>query len=65
MGDWKLVSLKGKEWELYNLKKDRSETNNLASMNPEKVQEMAKAWKAMVDDFKKHAPKVKSRKKKK
>ena len=35
-GDWKLVSVKG-ETELYNLKEDISEQNNLADKNPEKV----------------------------
>jgi len=49
-GDWKLVSLATQkfpfitDWELYNLKKDRSETNNLASKFPEKVKELSKKW---------------------
>jgi len=49
-GDWKLVSL-GKQqfpftspWELYNLKEDRSETNNLAAKYPEKVKELTAKW---------------------
>ncbi len=51
-GNWKLVSL-GKyefpytsDWELYNLKEDRSETNNLASKYPEKVKDLEKKWNA-------------------
>jgi arylsulfatase len=49
-GDWKLVSLAGqeppyvKDWELYNLKNDRSETKNLAAEFPEKVKEMSDKW---------------------
>ena len=65
MGDWKLVALKGKKWELYNLKKDRSETNDLSETHPEKVKDLAKSWNIMVQDFKKHAPQVQKRKRKK
>ena len=49
-GDWKLVSLATQkfpftsDWELYNLKEDRSETNNLAIAYPEKVKEMSSKW---------------------
>jgi arylsulfatase len=28
-GDWKLVAAKGDPWELYNLKNDRAESQNL------------------------------------
>lgn len=31
-------------WELYNLNEDRSESNNLAEENPEKLQELIDAW---------------------
>src|SRR5438034_8920800 len=31
-------------WELYNLKEDFSETNNLADKNPEKLEELKKLW---------------------
>ena len=54
-GDWKLVSLtKNKfpyhnEWELYNLKKDRSETINLASKYPEKVEKLETKWNAWAE----------------
>jgi arylsulfatase A-like enzyme len=41
-GDWKLLSLggPGAAWELYNLKTDVSERNNLASAQPELVQQL-------------------------
>ena len=32
------------EWELYNLREDRSQTNNLAAENPEKLQELIGLW---------------------
>ncbi|MCW1921812.1 sulfatase [Luteolibacter arcticus] len=49
-GDWKLIKLRGKSAtgpELYNLKEDISEANNLAAGNPDKVkalEEKLDAW---------------------
>ncbi|MEM7015085.1 MAG: arylsulfatase [Verrucomicrobiota bacterium] len=44
-GNWKLVWTNyTKEWELYNIADDRSELNNLAAANPERVQEMERLW---------------------
>ena len=65
VGDWKLVKSKNSDWELFNLKKDRAETANLAGSNPEKVQELIKIWESHVDDFRKTAPKGKGKPKKK
>ena len=39
-GRWKLVSAYHKEWELYDLEKDRTELHNLASKRPDKVKEL-------------------------
>jgi len=43
--DWKIVSA-GKDgpWELYNLRQDRSESQNLAAAMPEKVRELSEMW---------------------
>ncbi|MFP6855049.1 MAG: sulfatase/phosphatase domain-containing protein, partial [Opitutales bacterium] len=48
---WKLVRYgqTGREasvraWELYDMEKDRSETNNLANEHPEKVEELEAKW---------------------
>ncbi|MEW4490731.1 arylsulfatase [Thalassoglobus sp. JC818] len=50
--EWKLVG-KGvaatqgvmpEKWELYNIEKDRTELNDLASSHPEKVEELSSAW---------------------
>ena len=46
-GYWKLVSFQSRPWELYNLADDRSELNNLAAENPERVASMAKRWHTM------------------
>jgi arylsulfatase A-like enzyme len=44
LGDWKISALKNREWELFNLAEDRTETNNLASKNPEKVSQLNGLW---------------------
>jgi arylsulfatase len=46
-GDWKLVSARQGPWELYNLKEDRTETMNLASQYPERVEAMKVRWHEM------------------
>ncbi len=44
IGDWKLVADHKKPWELFDLAKDRSETDNLAATHPGKAKEMEQAW---------------------
>ena len=48
VGDWKLVrsprGREGADWNLFNLRKDISEKNNLAKAKPEKFKEMLAAW---------------------
>ena len=39
-----------KTWELYDLKADRSETNNLAEAFPERVIAMARDWEAWLEE---------------
>jgi len=45
VGDWKVVRV-GRDgpWELYDLKTDRAELNNLAQQKPEKAKELAEKW---------------------
>ncbi len=44
-GDWKLVwDKRVKQWELYNLVADRTETNDLAQSHPDRVAAMRTAW---------------------
>ncbi|MBA4106623.1 MAG: arylsulfatase [Pirellula sp.] len=43
-GDWKLVAAQGDPWELYDLRRDRAESNDLAVEHPEKAAELEAAW---------------------
>lgn len=43
-GKWKLVAKSSAQWELYDIEKDRTETNDLASSMPEKAKELAAKW---------------------
>lgn len=46
-GDWKIVRLGYKaDWELYNLKADRTEQHNVAGDHPDKVRDLAAKWDA-------------------
>jgi len=56
VGDWKIVSGKNEAWELFDLKQDRTESNNLADAKPKKVAELEAQWQAMINQFRKVAP---------
>lgn len=43
-GDYKLVRIKGQSWELYNVKKDGTELNDLASSMPGRVADLEKLF---------------------
>ncbi len=45
-GKWKLVAKADAPWELYDMEKDRTEMNNLATSDPKKVKELAAKWDA-------------------
>jgi arylsulfatase len=38
-------------WELYDMRTDRSESNNLAEEQPEKVRELSDRWTRMAEEF--------------
>jgi arylsulfatase A-like enzyme len=44
-GDWKIDRLNGEDWELYNIKEDGTETNNLATELPDKLKEIIEKYK--------------------
>ena len=45
LGNWKLVAAgRDAPWELYDLSRDRSESQNLAADHPEKVRELEQWW---------------------
>jgi arylsulfatase len=54
-GDWKLVSFQSEAWELYNVAEDRTELNNLADQEPERLQSMVAIWNEMTQNVL-HAP---------
>lgn len=44
-GDWKLVTLDAKkDWELYNIKNDRTEVHDLAAQHPQLVEQLKNKW---------------------
>jgi arylsulfatase len=45
-GNWKLVAKHNKDWELYDLSKDRIEANDLSKVQPETVARMARMYEA-------------------
>ncbi len=50
MGDYKLEAVADKApWELYDLRKDRSELNDLAKTRPDKVKMMSEMWEQWAD----------------
>jgi len=49
VGDWKLVAIRGKPWELYNLAADRTERNDLSTKDPARVERLAGLWQAWAD----------------
>ena len=51
VGDWKLVADHEKPWELYDLRKDRAESKDLALDQPEKVKELEKTWVVRFEEF--------------
>ncbi len=56
VGDWKLVSEGEKgPWELYDLAADRSESRNLAAEQPVRAGELAQAWGAHLEEFRRLA----------
>jgi arylsulfatase len=46
---WKLVSKYPGPWELYDLDKDRGESNDLAARYPERVKELSAKWQAWAE----------------
>ena len=57
IGDWKISALIGGEWELFNLAKDRTETNNLSQIMPDKLEQMKAVW---VKEYKRISKRVKN-----
>ena len=45
-GDWKIVSLPQKPWQLFDLRTDRAEQHDLSARHPEITQDLAMHWDA-------------------
>ena len=45
-GRWKIVSLAGATWELYDMDADRAEMHDLAAREPERVKDLSAKWEA-------------------
>ena len=43
-GQWKLVSARGGPWELYDMEADRTELQNLAQQQPQRVEDLKQLW---------------------
>jgi len=55
VGDWKLVAAKGDPWSLYDLKNDRTETNDLAGEKLTVVKRLAARWEERWERFQQDA----------
>jgi arylsulfatase len=49
VGDWKLVARHKQPWELYDMRADRTELNDLAAKSPDRVHEMSAKWDVWAD----------------
>jgi len=47
--NWKLVSVSGGLWELYDLSTDRVESKDLAAQRPERVKELEEAYQSWAE----------------
>ena len=54
-GDWKIVSFRGKPWELYHIANDRTERNDLAGSQPHRLAAMTQTWNRIAAEVL-HAP---------
>ncbi len=52
-GDYKIVRLNGGNWELYNLRQDPTELNNLSKSHPEKLKELSEDYKTLEPELNK------------
>ena len=57
MGDWKLVSAREDDnaWELFDLRGDRCEMNNLVSQQPDRAGKMAARWQELETTFRRQS----------
>ena len=49
--DWKLIGGHSKDWELYQIANDLTESNNLATEEPERLARMIESWQAYEEEM--------------
>ena len=54
-GRWKAVAPKGEPWEMYDLRADRAESNNLAGSQAERAAQLESLWTTTMQTFRKTA----------
>ena len=50
-GDYKIVRMNGGDWELYNIRKDPTELENLAADFPEKTEALSRHYHRVNNEF--------------
>lgn len=55
VGDWKLVAAKGQPWELFDLREDRTETNDLAASHSDMVHQLEQQWAEQLEEYSRQA----------
>lgn len=55
VGNWKAVSPIHEPWELYDLRQDRSESNDVAIPKRERLKKMVARWESELNEFKRQA----------
>ncbi len=58
VGDWKIVTYRSGPWELFDLKNDRSETNDLINSQPQRAEAMRKQWFKIAEEVDRLPPKL-------
>lgn len=48
-GRWKLVAMEDQPWELYDMENDRTESENLVALHPDRAREMERLWTAWAE----------------
>jgi arylsulfatase len=51
IGDWKLVAARDEGWQLFDLRRDRSESHDLAAERPDQVRTLAEQWNRHLEEF--------------
>ena len=59
--DWKAVSARGGRWELFNIAEDRTELNDLATSQPDRLKELIDLWHEVAENVDEAPPNLRKR----